>query len=204
MKKLGIVLSAVAVLAIVAAPSFALLVNEGTAVDLTVSANVPNGTQVNITATYVNAADDAFGAEVTELDFNTAGSLSYNATGNNGDGLYEANHYFAIDVGGVGAGDLTVVSDYTEGTTPSASQTEGLGNRATVDFQNMTDSNTGTSLQKIALIDVNNINTTVTAGWVRLYVGLAFDYSVTNTAPFTSADEPGAYNGTLTLTGTVN
>jgi hypothetical protein len=66
---------------------------------------------------------------------------------------------------------------------------------------------------KKRLIDLSALHvpyTTVTGGWLRVYVGI-WNGSTTatypdpaNGQPFSAADAPGTYSGTLTFTETVN
>ncbi len=223
MKKLSgvIILAAMFVLGVSSA-AFAATVTSGTPVNFAVTASIPLATGVSVTAKKVNAADNVWGtAEVTALDFNTAGTLSYDSAL----GIWKSLQYFAVDVGLVGgAASLSTNVKYVEGAKPTG-QTKGLAYKATTKFVKVTkvpatppatgrvDSETAMSYGTRLLNQLIGTGQTVSnadtlGGWLRLYVGIydGGDTTINGLGgePFTSADRPGTYNGTLTVTATAS
>ena len=170
-----------------------------------VSASVPAATGVSISASSVNAATNAFTAVTgTNLSFDP---LTFNAANQ----VYLPNHFFAIDVGSVGgAGSPNVSVSYTEGLNPSTPG-KGLGWHASATFVRVETASevplTAHGPKKL-LKDLTGENITsaeATGGFLRIYTGINTGDASTPTGgiPFTNADKPGAYNGTLVVTATV-
>lgn len=203
MKKM--LLTTVLVLAMVLA---VMPVQMANAVDFAVSANVPTASGVTITATEVNASTGVFGSTVTAMNF---GTLSLNSSL----GIWLPVSYFAVDVGvttdGAGAPEVTLT--YTEAASDKPTgQTNGLGHKSTATFVAVTggpapSDQTETELDKKLLKDVSGDEILVSEGFFRAYIAIyTGDDATLNTAggePFTSADEPGDYTGTLTVTAVV-
>lgn len=206
MKKTIISIVVVLGLALVFTPA-----NRADEVDFLVSASIPSASGVSIVATEVDAASNVFGATVSELNFDPM-------TFNSELGIWLPDHYFAVDVGATGgAGSVNVTITYTEGAMPSG-QTDGLGQKSTATFVKVTGqegSQVETELAshgpKQLLIDLTGgeqfTGTELLGGFLRAYVGIfpGDDQDILNAggAPFSNADVPGDYDGTLTVTATV-
>jgi hypothetical protein len=176
-----------------------------------VTATLPAATGVTITATRVRTSDNVFQNTVTELNFDP---LRFDPT----NGIWVPDHYFAIDVGGTGgAGSPNVTVSYGNETSP-AGQVKGLGFKSSATFVKITgpsNSQTQTPLAAhgpIKLLkdlrggEVVN-GSELVGGFLRLYVGIYTGGNSTLDAaggePFTNADRPGTYQGTLTVTAVV-
>jgi|CXWL01.1.fsa_nt_gi hypothetical protein len=170
-----------------------------------VSASVPAATGVSITASRVNSATNAFTPVAgTNLSFDP---LTFNAI----NGIYLPDHFFAIDVGVVGgAGAPSVVVAYTEGLNPN-NPGKGLGWHSAATFirvEGTTEVPLTAHGPKKLLKDISSENITsteTTGGFLRVYAGILTGDATTPATgvPFTNADKPGAYNGTLVVTATV-
>ncbi len=175
-----------------------------------VSATIPSATGISITATRVTSSNNQFGAQVSALDFNP---MVFNALNS----IWLPDHYFAIDVGSTGgAGSPNVTVTYGSETNPTG-QVKGLGFKSTANFvlvKGATGSQTETPLTahgpKKLLKSLTGENITATelaSGFLRVYVGVfPGDDTAILTAggePFTNADKPGTYQGTLTVSATV-
>ena len=185
----------------------------------TVSATVPAATGVSINAASVAVNADgtsgawtALAADATTMSF---GTLTYNSTY----GYWAPDHYFAVDIGtSGGAGNLTTVVTYSEGTNQNQSSGgHGLGYKGIATFQKVTGSGTNTQEATIAahgkkrFIDLTGETVTpaqVSGGWLRVYLGIATDPTATGmptgTEIFTNLDHSGQYTGTVTFTATVS
>lgn len=170
-----------------------------------VSASVPSATGVSIVASQVDSATNDFTPVAgTNLSFDP---LTFEATNQ----IYLPNHFFAIDVGvtgGAGAPNVTVA--YTEGLNPNTPG-KGLGWHAAATFvriEGTTEVPLTAHGPKKLLKDLTSENITsaeTTGGFLRVYTGIVTGDATTPTGgvPFTNADKPGAYNGTLVVTATV-
>ena len=170
-----------------------------------VSASVPAATGVSIVASQVNSTTNAFTPVAgTNLSFDP---LTFNTTNN----IYLPNHFFAIDIGvtgGAGAPNTTVT--YTEGLNPNGAG-KGLGWHSAATFvrvEGATEVPLTTHGPKKLLKDLSSENITVaesTGGFLRVYAGILTGDATTPAGgiPFSNADKPGAYNGTLVVTATV-
>ena len=186
-------------------------VNKAAEVDFIVSASIPSASGVSIVATEVNSSTNQFGATVTDLDFDP---MVFNSEL----GIWLPDHYFAIDVGATGgAGSVNVTITYSEGAKPIG-QTNGLGFKSTATFVKITgpeDDQLETELishgPKKLLKDLAGgeqfTGAELLGGFLRAYVGIFpgddADILGDGGAPFTNADVPGDYDGTLTVTATV-
>ena len=197
-----------------------LLVQAGTgwaSTAFTVSATVPTANSVNLVVDQVNASGTPVFTPVTgtALSFDAGGGMVYNTTNN----IYLPSVYYAINVSAAGGGGLpdTTVT-YAEGTNPnSGSSTQGgLGQKATVTFaQELGSVETITALGKKRLMDLTGsvghepYTSLATGSYLRLYVGVWTGSTTapadpSNGQPFSNADAPGQYTGTLTVTAVVN
>lgn len=179
--------------------------------EFVVSATVPSASGINIVATHVRLSDNEFLNPVTALNFNPL-------TFNSGLGIWTPDHYFAIDIGASGgAGNPGVVVEYGSETSPTG-QIKGLGFKSTATFVKITGaigSQVETPLvahgpKKLlnSLIAGENITAAeITGAFLRVYVGLYpgddDDLNALGGEPFTNADKPGTYQGTLTVTATI-
>ncbi len=176
-----------------------------------VSATVPAATGISITATRVAVQGNVFGSAVTAMDFNP---LTFNAA----NGIWVPDHYFAVDVGATGgAGTPVVLVSYGSESSP-AGQAKGLGFKSTATFVKVTGtgaSQTETSLtthgptkllNQLTAGEVINASE-VTGGFFRMYVGVYTGGNATidglGGVPFTNADVPGTYQGTLIVAATI-
>jgi hypothetical protein len=148
------------------------------------------------------------------LDFSTAGTgMSYDLT----NGIWVGSRFFAIDLattkadGTPAPGTYGSVSFSYGGNVVPAGQgaSEGLNKRATLTAVKVNSDSTETSLRKGAIGNAfaSLTNADVAGGFLRVYVGLATGETGANaipgSVPFTNADKPGTYTGTLTITATL-
>jgi hypothetical protein len=197
-----------------------LLLQAGTvwaATAFTVSATVPTSTGINLVVDSVNATGTPVFTQVTgtNLSFDAGGGMVFNTTNN----IYLPSVYYAINVstsGGAGLPDTTVT--YAEGNNPNGSSTTqlGLGTKATATFdQELGSAETLLPLGKKRLIDLTGSTghvpyTSLASGsYLRIYLGVwtgstTAPVDPSNGQPFSNADAPGQYTGTLTVSATVN
>lgn len=201
MKKLLFVLTALSVMMLSYGP-------KNVAAETTnflVSASIPAATGVTIAAARVNSATNAFTPVTgTNLNFDP---MTFNAE----NGIYLPDHFFAIDVGGVGgAGAPNVNVSYTEGLNPNGAG-NGLGWHAAATFVRVETASevplTAHGPKKL-LKDLTGESITPaeqSGGFLRIYAGLVTGDATTPAGgvPFTNSDQPGVYNGTLVVTATV-
>ena len=209
MKKFKIALVLAAILPFI---SISLSWAQSASVPFTVSATIPAATGVNIVATQVNASDNKFGQQVSALDFDPM-------TLNTKFGVFFPDHYFAIDVGASGgAGNPNVTVSYTEGAKP-VGQVNGLGFKTQATFVKITGGPAPEDQVETALaahpkqplkelIGGEIVSASeIAGGFLRLYVGVISGDDAAVTAlggePFTLADRPGPYTGTLTVSATL-
>lgn len=180
------------------------------------TANIPAATGSQISASSVSASTGAFtllAPTVSTLSFNTGATIPFSQSL----GIYTPAQFFAIDIAGAGgAGNPDVTFTYSGDTKP-AGQANGLGVKATATFLKVTGaqgSQTETLLAngKKRLIDLSGesvLKTAYQGGFLRVYVGIvtkdptATPLDPANSEPFTNADAPGAYSGTLLVSATV-
>ena len=212
MKKKAIVLSAFLALLLSTGQAFAAVTSK----TFSLQANIPAATGSNITAASVNATTGVFTAlapTVTTLSFNTGASVPFNVP----NGIYAPNQFFAIDItGSGGAGNPDVTFTYSGDVKP-AGQLSGLGVKATATFVKVTGA-TGAQTETVLangkkrLIDLTGesvLKTAYSGGFLRVYLGIvtkdptATPLDPANSEPFTNADQPGAYSGTLLVSATV-
>jgi hypothetical protein len=201
MKKLNYIVLAVVLALAVQGPNVAQAVDTS----FLVSASIPAATGASIKASKVNSTTNVFTAVTgTDLSFDP---MTFNAT----NGVFLPDHFFAIDVGAVGgAGTPDVVVTYTEGANPNTGG-KGLGWHAAATFvrvEGTTEVPLTSHGPKKLLKDLSSEHVTIAetvGGFFRLYTGIVTGDASTPTGgiPFTNADRPGAYNGTLVVTATV-
>ncbi len=151
------------------------------------------------------------------LNFATAGSgMKYDAA----NGIWAGDRFFAIDLAPVTSGDVpapgtygSVAFSYSANVVPSGQDaTEGLNKRATLTAVKVVGTSE-TELRKGAIGNTFSAlsNADVAGGFLRVYVGLATGETavggttplIPGSVPFTNADKPGTYTGTLTITATL-
>jgi hypothetical protein len=180
-----------------------------TTTTFTVSATIPTATGIGITVSSVNSTTNAF----TKLDDGTTAlsfdTMTFNTTNN----IYLPDHYFALDfaaTGGAGEPDLTFT--YTEGANPNGSS-NGLGTKSSATFAKEVSNGTTTtetligSKQTLGSLSSFHLPfTDFTGGFARAYIAICTGASTdpTGCKPFSNADAPGAYNGSLAATAVVN
>ena len=206
MKKIVLSVTVLLGLALIFTPA-----NRADEVDFLVSATVPAASGISIVATKVDSASNVFGATVSALNFDP---LTFNSNL----GIWLPDHYFAVDVGVTGgAGSVNVTVTYTEGSKPTG-QTKGLGFKSTATFVKITgpeNNQVETDLishgPKKLLKDLAGgeqfTGAELFGGFLRAYVGIfpGDDQVILDQGgePFTNADVPGNYDGTLTITATL-
>lgn len=183
-----------AVLLIPSSASAQLIVSE----DFFVTAEIPQATDI---AFIVHEVDgDVFNTlgEVTNLDF----ELTYNSEF----GIYLPEFIYAIDVAPEGgAGVPSVLIEYVDTQNPNGDPASGLGAK-TVAAAVRVEGVNETVLVEDTLngIDGTNIpSQDIQGGFMRFYLGIATGEPGTPGEPFTNGDQPGSYEGTLTLTATI-
>lgn len=187
-------------------------VNRADVVDFLVSATIPSASGISIVASKVDSSSgDFFSGNVSALDFDP---MAFNSNL----GIWLPDHFFAVDIGVTdGAGSANVTVTYTEGSKPSG-QVNGLGFKSTATFVKITgpeDNQVETELAshgpKKLLKDLAGgeqfTGAELFGGFLRVFVGIfpGDDQTILGQGgePFTNADVPGSYNGTLTITATV-
>jgi hypothetical protein len=182
----------------------------------TVSATVPTATGVSITVASVNATTNVFttmAAGTTALSFDP---MTLNTTNN----IYIPKVFYALNFGvanGAGTPDVSVT--YTEGANPNGA-TNGLGFKSTATFAKEVTGATGATAEtlltahgpKKRLIDLVGEHVTfteLTGGFLRIYLGVWTGSTVAPAdpltgKPFSNADAPGSYTGSLVVTSVVN
>lgn len=183
-----------------------------------ITATIPAATTVNFVVSEVTpGATPVFTSHAgLNLNFATAGTgMSFDAT----NGIWVGSRFFAIDLApstaaGVPApGNYGSVSfAYSANVVPAGqSATEGLNKRGTLTAVRVNGDASETKLRSGALGNTftNLTNTDIAGGFLRVYVGLATGEAVggvpvvPGSVPFTNADKPGTYTGTLTITATL-
>ena len=184
-----------------------------------VTAQIPAATGLLLTeATYLASTGAVVGTPSTTATTIPFGQLNFNTTNN----IYVPTNYYSIAVGVTGgAGGTPIVNvTYTEGTgtqcpniAAGLSATLGcLGTKTTATFvtaDSATNAETVSSVGKVRLIDLTgNVGklTSIPSGqYEKIYVsvwagGTSSPADPANGIPFTNADAPGQYSGTLTFT----
>lgn len=188
-----------------------------------ITATIPAATTVNYVVSVVTPPATSGGNPVfashpnLSLNFATAGTgMTYSAA----NGIWTGSRFFAIDLAPVTAAGVpapgtygTIDFSYSANVVPSGqAAAEGLNKRATLTAVKVVGT-TETELRKGAIGNTfaSLSNTDVAGGFLRVYVGLATGQTITGTStplipgsvPFTNADKPGTYTGTLTITATL-
>jgi hypothetical protein len=185
------------VLAMVAAVGSALAAT----VPFAMKATMPGASGVSIVA----ASGDSATGKWTSVTGSalTFGTLTFDSMYK----IWRAPNFFAIDVANVGPGAPSVTISYTDATT------RGLGNKASITLKKMTyvGANNNSETEVLSQRKLNSIaggtsvsSSTLSGGWLRIYTGLNDGANITAGDPFTNADAPGDYTGTLTVSATPN
>ncbi|MCB9757895.1 MAG: hypothetical protein H6753_05685 [Candidatus Omnitrophica bacterium] len=187
-----------------------------------ITATIPAATTVNFIVSEVTPPATAGGNPVfasypsLNLNFATAGQGMKYDTKN---GIWTGDRFFAIDLAPVTAGGVpapgtygSISFSYAANVVPAGqAATEGLNKRATLTAVKVVGT-TETQLRNGAMGNTFSSlsNADVAGGFLRVYVGLATGETTTGGAPvvpgsvpFTNADKPGTYTGTLTITATL-
>ena len=187
-----------------ATPSFAVPLSASKS--FTLSASIQAATGISINASKVDTASNQF-SPVTGL------ALSFNPmVPDLVNGTFVPDHYFAIDVGTTGgAGVPTVTVKYTEGANPNnpGGPSHGLGTKSTATFVKISGT-TETQLTnhgpKKLLINTDETiaPSEIVGAYLRVYVGIVTGGTGVPAGgePFTNADVPGTYDGTLVVSAT--
>jgi len=180
-----------------------------TAVPLTVSATIPSATGLQLTVSTYNATTGTLvGTPSTTATTIPFGQLTLNTSL----GIYLPANYYSVAIGATGGAGTPIVDvTYTEGANPNGS-TNGLGYKTTATFVTAnptTSAETVSSIGKQRLIDltgtVGQLASIPTGQYEKVYIGV-WTGSTTAPAdpssgqPFSNADAPGTYTGTLTFT----
>lgn len=188
------------------------------------SATLASATSVSVVATEINShlntnpADDTWGTPVTiSSGATTNGTLNFNGHSMVEDSTYHffsTGYYYAIEVAPVAGGwaGPTAIS-YTAGA-------NDIGQHATVafakciynpvapthpnevDLSASTPMTTKYSLNSLPASLRSIPVSTITGGWLRMYLGIASDSTVSGVTPFTAASPAGTFTGTLTISYT--
>jgi len=186
------------------------------AADFPITAFIPAATTVNFVVSQVTPGPvPVFVNQPSlNLNFTTAGTgMSYDAV----NGIWVGSRFFAIDLAPTQANGTpapgtygSITFSYAANVVPAGqAAAEGLNKRATLTAVRVNANATETSLRKGAIGNAfaNLTNTDVAGGFLRVYVGLATGETGANaipgSVPFTNADKPGTYTGTLTITATL-
>ena len=177
-----------------------------------ITAQMPDASSVKFTASNVinkglNPSDwsDVTGTELTfaGMHFDDVKDPVTGVAPN----IWRATNFFAIDVANVGPGSPNVTSvTYTEGPKP---QTKGLGYKANLVivkgvYQSADVVLAGHTKRPLRSVIGESVSSADTAGgWARIYIGLADGKVASEGEPFTNADLPGKYSGTLTISASV-
>ena len=189
------------------------------AADFPITANIPAATKVLYKVSMVTPGNPpTFVAHLNNnLNFKTAGEgMKYNDQ----TGVWAGSRFWAIDLSPSTINDDPAPATYGSITFAYAANvvpagqavTEGLNKRATltavkvvgVNETQLRNANIGSAFAPLT-------NADVAGGFLRVYVGLATGEKVGNppvdkvpgSVPFTNADKPGDYTGTLTITATL-
>ncbi|MBN1869317.1 MAG: hypothetical protein JW847_01900 [Candidatus Omnitrophica bacterium] len=183
-------------------------------VNFPITVTVPQATGVNIVAVSVLSEGNVFGTTpVTSFNFNPLSPTT--------SGVWLPDHYYAVDVGVTGGtGSTNITLRYIEGTRPTGQPLDNsLGYKTTASFFSITGgpapedqvstplaTSVGTKALLINLAsDVTITPLLLNGGFFRAYIGVypGGDATLTDGKPFTNADVPGTYTGTLRVTATV-
>jgi hypothetical protein len=190
---------------------------------ITLSASIPAATGLTLTVNTIPASTGVFPASgaVVNPGAISFGNLVYDTAGTPPANIWLGSNYYAIDVtASSGAGVPVVNVTYSEGTgtqcpniAAGTSSTLGcLGTKTTAAFDTVT---TASGSDKLSPLGVKRLIDLVpggtvgempaadipTGGWERVYVAIFAGGSTPATSkPFTNADAPGTYSGTLTFT----
>lgn len=186
----------------------------GSSATFTMTAKIPEATVVAFIVSEVDPAPDP---DVWTSLGEGSQTLAYDMAFNTATGLFLPKKFFAIDLAtrdasgatAIGTPDLTIT--YTEGSNPnSAIGKPGLGDKGTITVVRV-DTNSTTNKQEEAILQAKSFSasngdfisdSSFAGGFGRVYLGISTGEGVGN--PFTFADKPGTYSGTVLLSSTVN
>ena len=177
------------------------ILDAATSKSFNLTATVQPASSVSINASRVNSDGTFTALSTTALSFDT---MTYNTQYS----VFMPDHSFAIDVSAAGAGSITTVVTYTEGSKPTGAL-KGLGGASYATFVKAV--NSATPEVKLASKALTGLNETITptqisGGYLRVYLGVSTGDTTkepTGVAPFTALDKTGSYDGTVTFTVTV-
>ncbi len=204
MKKLLLaVIAALAGLTLMAMPASAQ-------VDFFIDAEVPaaNGATFAVSQVTPGPPEVFTPVNTFNLDFQTLTLDTVN-------GIFIPSFFWVVDVGSNGAGFPDVQFAYTDTANPNGGLNNGtgLGGRGTIAYAEVVTNTNGTQTVNLirgeSLDDANTSGgideTDYANGFLRFSVGIATgdpSLSEGSATPFTAADQPGTYSGTLTVTAT--
>jgi len=192
--------------------------------DFNIQATIPSATQVFyiVTEAFIN------GANATEFDTNTtftagaSNAMSFDAAGagmtyDSVNGIWVASRFFVIDVSPRDAGGTPAPAIFSNinlsysGDTAPTDATSTLADKGVVTVVRVVTNPDLTQNENEILAStfggltgaIQPTNTDVIGGFMRVYVGIATGEPGTPGVPFTNADVPGPYSGTLTVSATV-
>ncbi len=179
-------------------------------VDFLVTAEIPAASSVSFNVASVNP-----GPPITFTPIATT-SLNFDMALNASLGIYLPTSFFAIDVaptGGAGTPDVQI--EYTDTNNPNSSigknglAAKGVATVVQVVGGPAPSDQSENPLEKETLGGINGTTisaATISGGFMRLYLGIATGEVGVDPAGaevFTNSDNPGSYEGTLTLTATL-
>lgn len=163
-----------------------------------VTADIPEATDISFIVYKVTGNEFETLGEITNLDF----QLSFNSEF----GIYLPDFFFAIDVAPQdGAGVPSVLIEYTDTQNPNGGADNGLGAKA-VGTAVRVEGTEETTLAQDTLSGIDGTNIPardIQGGFLRFYLGISTGEPGTPGVPFSNGDQPGSYEGTLTLTATI-
>ena len=193
-------------------------------VSVGLSATLAAATGVSVVSTEINTHlntdinDDTWGTPVTiSSGTTTSGTINFSSHSMVLDPTYKfysTGYYYAVEVAPVGGGWSGPISiSYTPGATD-------IGQHASIAFAKCvynaatglgTDADLQASTPRTTKYSLNSIPASlrsipvpiITGGWLRMYVGIATDSTISGVSPFTAATPAGTYTGTLTVSYTV-
>ena len=188
----------------------AVLGKSAFAADFPITAVIPAATTVNFIVSEVTPGPTpAFAAH-------PGNNLTFDMGYLSGPGIWVGKKFFAIDLSPANGANPapgvygSISFSYSGQTVPAGqAPAEGLNRRATLAAVRVNSNATETVLLKgpigSAFASLNNAS--VAGGFLRVYVGTATGETGVNeilgSVPFTNADKPGTYAGTLTITATL-
>ena len=178
--------------------------------DFFVSASIPAASSVSFNVSEVDAGPPIKFTPIATTNLNFKMSLNSKL------GIYLPATFFAIDVAPTGgAGTPDVLVDYVDTNNPNAAiGKNGLAKKGVASVAIVTGGPTPADQKETTLLnktlgDINGTTVTsakISGGFMRLYLGIVTGDPATTPSGgevFTNSDNPGSYEGTLTLTATL-